>query len=132
VLDKVLLVLDENYGEKIIPFLGKIPLWIIGSYHNRKALMGYEGSEYVTTFMTRHGESKPAVCERILFSLDDHFNECSCIGGYNDLNVIGVDLGDVSLKPFLELGFSTFSVDSDGFIARRLIAYSRNVMCNMG
>lgn len=122
---QVALVLDRNFGEGLIPLSELMPVWIIDSLQNRAVVekirnTGSSGTaRLVTTFPARELEPLEMTCERILQSLDEHHNDCSQTPGYSELNVIGVSLGEVSLKPFLELNFDQFLRTDKGFNAKK-------------
>ena len=122
---QVTLVLDPAFGDGLIPMQELMPVWIVDSPQNQSVVekirntQSSNGVKIITTFPTRERESLGMVCERIVQSLDDHHNEYSQTPGYSELRVIGVSLGDVSLKPFLELNFDQFVQTATGFIARK-------------
>ena len=119
------LVLEPMFGDECISLRELMPVWIIDSSQNRAAVekirkSGLPEESDVTMFQTRDGESLVMACERIVLSLDDHYNEHSQTPGYTELTVIGVSLGDVSLRPFLELNFDEFVRTDTGFIAKKV------------
>ncbi|GAB2878617.1 hypothetical protein GCM10027277_54790 [Pseudoduganella ginsengisoli] len=121
---RVALVLEPMFGNECMTQLERMPVWIIDSPQNRAAVekirkAGVLDESGVTTFQPREGESLVMACERIVQSLDDHYNERSQTPGYSELAVIGVSLGEVSLRPFWELNFDEFVRTATGFIARR-------------
>ncbi|UMR30207.1 hypothetical protein MJ904_24975 [Massilia sp. MB5] len=118
------LVLEPMFGDECISLHELMPVWIIDSLQNRAAVekirkSGVFDESEVTTFQTREGESLVMACERIVQSLDDHYNERSQTPGYSELAVIGVSLGEVSLRPFWELDFDEFLRTATGFIAKK-------------
>ena len=124
--NKVALVLDPDFGERVIQLAERMPVWIIDSPKNcsviekaRSVESFGAGGERITTFKAKERELYAAVCERIVQSLDDHYNENSQSLGYSELEVTGVSLSEVSLRPFLELKFDQFLVTSTGFIANK-------------
>lgn len=121
---QVALVLKDDFGEALFPLSACMPVWIIDSSDNRSIVEtirnSSEAGETITTFPKREPESLGVACERIMQSLDEHHNECSQTPGYKELVIIGVSLGDVSLKPFLELGFIHFLATTTGFIAKKI------------
>jgi hypothetical protein len=122
---RVALVLDPNFGKECSRLVARMPVWVVDSVANRTAVdairKGESGNDSdLTTFQARGGESLAAMCERIVQSLDDHYNEQSQSPGYAELNVIGVQLNEVSMPIFHELGFSEFSRTPGGFLAKKL------------
>lgn len=122
---RVALVLDSAYGAEIISLCKAMPAWVIESPQNLAVIEKLRSAteegmaSTVTTFPKRDDESLGAVCQRIVQSLDQHHDEYSQSPAYNELDVIGVSLGDISLAPFLDLGFSEFLQTSNGFVARK-------------
>ncbi len=120
------LILKQDFGENIVHFAERMPVWVIESEQNnvvidrlRKANM--DGAEFsITTFPARERESKEKCCERIVGSLDDHHNDFSQTPGYTELVVIGVFMNEVSQQPFLSLGFNRFLPTDAGFVAKKL------------
>lgn len=122
---QVALVLERDFREELIPLIERMPVWIIDSPQNLPVVEKIRNTklsgtaEIITTFQARDLESLEMACERIVQSLDEHHNDCSQTPGYSELMVIGVSLGNVSLKPFLELNFDQFLRTNKGFIAKK-------------
>jgi hypothetical protein len=117
--DKVILILDSSFANKIMSIAKQCPVWIIDSPENLVAINEYRnrtGGE-ITVFSAMSNETKPKTCERIIFSLDDHYNESSWIFGYDEIDVIGVRLNEVNLDLFRGLGFERFLPTQLGFSA---------------
>lgn len=120
----VALVLDKEFGGHCLDLQKSMPVWIVDSPQNqlfvdRIRLNRPAEDAAVTVFQIRENELLSSVCERIVQSVDDHHNEFSQTPGYSELDVFGVSLADVSLRPFMELGFEEFVKSSTGFIARK-------------
>ena len=122
---RVALVLDTLFGERINVLNEEMPIWVIESPSNLMAVKKirevHAGAEHtITTFPARQGESLEAVCERIVPSLDQHFDEHAQAVPYNELQVIGVSVCNISLRPFLDLGFCEFrNIPCNGFLAQK-------------
>ena len=119
---RVTLILDPSYASRLKPLCMDGPIWIVNSSENFSAINQLrENDSYrdvqITNFSLKEGESLSHACERIIESLDQHYNEYAEDGGYVELNVIGVTLNEVSTQPFSELGFTKFVQTDDGFIA---------------
>lgn len=120
--NQVILVLESDYGSGLMAQWKTVPMWIVDSPSNRRvveATRALEPEWMITTFPLRDGESRADACERIIDSLDQHHNEFAQRPPYSELVVIGLSLSDVSLKPFVELGFTEFLLTSAGFTARK-------------
>jgi hypothetical protein len=119
--NKVILILDTGFAEKIIPIAKHYPVWVIDSPENHAFVDEYRkniGGE-VTVFSALNNEPRPKTCERIVFSLDDHYNEYSGMFNYDEIDVIGVQLNEVNLDLFRELGFERFLPTYSGFSAHK-------------
>lgn len=119
---RITLILDPDYGSKLKLICRDMPVWIVESLENLCAInqLRANNSYYdvqITNFSLKEGESLSHACERIIESLDQHYNEYAEDGGYVELDVIGVSLDKVSMQPFFELGFTKFVQTDDGFIA---------------
>jgi 6-pyruvoyl-tetrahydropterin synthase len=122
---RVALVLSREFAEGCISLQAEMPVWIIDSSENKpvveqiRSARSSNALNMITTFQTQESETLDHICKRIVQSLDDHHNEQSQSPAYCELLVIGVSLGEVHLKPFLELGFDQFEQMDTGFIARK-------------
>lgn len=121
---QVVLVLDPASSENDITLSESRCLWIVESAQNRTAVEKIRSAgnapASITFFPLRENESLGTACERIVQSLDEHHDECSQTPEYDELTVVGVGLDEVSLIPFLELGFSHFRVSTLGFNAEKI------------
>ncbi|MDR0251158.1 MAG: hypothetical protein LBI35_07640 [Burkholderiales bacterium] len=75
--------------------------------------------EIGSTFKSKDRESREMTCGRTAQSLDDHFDEYSPTPAYSELEVIGVTLGEMHLKPLIEVGFNQFLLTESGFLAEK-------------
>lgn len=120
---QVALILDPLFGERCIPLLRQMPVWLVDSVDNRRAadMVRREGRDgamnELTTFPARGSELPVQACERMLPSLDEHHDGDSQRPAYNTLQVIGVGLDDISRSSFHAVGFDQFLPTDTGFIA---------------
>lgn len=122
---RVALILDTEFGKEGTDICKQMPVWIITSELNRPIIDVIRNSMEsvdVTTFTAKDGETRATTCERIVASLDDHFNEYSQTPGYHELNVIGVPLEEVDTVHLKTLGFIEFISTRSGFITRKRAA----------
>ncbi|WP_426173001.1 hypothetical protein [Massilia sp. TWR1-2-2] len=121
---QVVLVLDPKLSETDFFLTDGMPLWIVESAQNRtvveKIRSAGNAPDSITFFPLRGNESPRTACERIVQSLDEHHDECSQTPAYDELTVVGVGIDEVSLAPFVELGFTQFQVSTLGFIAKKI------------
>jgi hypothetical protein len=119
---RVGLILDLDYSGKLEALCLDMPVWIVDSPKNLsiakqlRANNSFPGNQ-ITNFSLKAGESLSHACERIINSLDQHYNEYAENGGYIELDVKGVTFNEVSMQPFYELGFTKFVQANNGFIA---------------
>jgi hypothetical protein len=119
---RIALIFDPDYASKLEPLYMKMPVWIVDSPENLCTINQLRANNsycdvQITNFSLKAGESLSHACERIIESLDQHYNEYAEDGGYVELDVIGVTLNEVSKKSFSDLGFIRFVHTDDGFIA---------------
>lgn len=119
---RVTLILDPDYANRLKPICKDMPVWIVDSSENLCAINQLRANNsycdvQITNFPLKEGESLSHACERIIESLDQHYNEYAEDGGYVELEVIGVTLNEVSTQHFLELDFTKFVQTDNGFIA---------------
>lgn len=114
------LVMQLNFSNKLLDLIEQMPVWIANSSENDKFSKDILNKGHsLTTFEIKSGEALEQAFERIVLSMDYHYNDSSQDVGYKKLLVIGVSLANVSLKPLILLGFSKFEITSDGFFAMK-------------
>uniref|UniRef100_UPI00333EE61A hypothetical protein n=1 Tax=Castellaniella defragrans TaxID=75697 RepID=UPI00333EE61A len=119
---RVILILENDFEEKILAPEMSGDIWIVGSERNLPCVekaRGLDPLRVITTFFLRDGETPGSACNRIIISLDEHHSEQSPGAGYKALEVIGVSLPDVDRSIFLDLGFSGFVETKSGFLAMK-------------
>jgi hypothetical protein len=123
-INKVSLVVDRNYGERLQSLVGSGPIWLIDTEVNRKVAKEYwqlnpkpKREAAVTTFKYLVDDSASKTCLKILDVLDLHHGEYS--GGYSTLEVIGAPIGHELRSALTELGFMRFESTAEGFRASR-------------
>jgi hypothetical protein len=119
---RVVLILDPKYGEEGSELRQGMPVWMVESAVNRPAIdaMRNAPESSLTTFLAKEGETPAMTCERVSTSLDDHYNESSQTSGYEELEVVGVPLSDVSTTHLESLGFVAFRPTGTGFVAKKV------------
>src|SRR4030095_16324319 len=122
--NKVSLVLDRNYGERVHSLIATGSVWVVDTAANRMAATEYweleprsERQASVTTFKYVEDDSASATCLKILNVIDLHHGKYS--GGYSVLEIIGAPLGEELQSAITGLGFTKFESTADGFGASR-------------
>ncbi|MDR1162828.1 MAG: hypothetical protein LBM17_03195 [Candidatus Accumulibacter sp.] len=119
---RVVLILEADFGEKILSSAITGAVWVVDSEKNRlyvEKARRLDASRSITTFPVREGESLASACDRIIWALDEHHNEQSRTPGYRELEVIGVSLPDVFEPIFRDLNFTRFVATKTGFLATK-------------
>jgi hypothetical protein len=106
--DKVLLIFDPQFGEKLRPLASASPIWIINSSENDAVAHDLWSSKIgnITTF-------KPADFGELLDTIDEHHS------GWKELEVIGETLTDNASEALLAHKPSTVVSTNAGFLVKR-------------
>lgn len=123
-INKVILVVDKNYGQRLLDLVGTAAIWIIDTETNRMAVQENwrlnpkpERELSVTTFKYSDEATATETCLSILNDIDLHHGEYS--GGYSVFEVIGTKLNKRLQAALTELGFNAFVKTAEGFRANR-------------
>jgi hypothetical protein len=125
-INKVILVLDRNYGSEPSSVPAEGHIWLIESPANREAAASYRAlhgastsENSVTTFKAAADDTGSEVCLKMLDTIDLHHGVYSADPPYSVLEIVGAPLNR-TMKAALEgLGFSRFESTVNGFRARR-------------
>jgi hypothetical protein len=125
-LNKVALVLDPNFGQRLEPLAIHSHVWIIDTPANRIIAEKYwqDNPEHklgmgITTFQVNDNETMEEACLRILDAIDLHHGEYSSDPPYSALEVIGLPISE-QIKSALEgIGFEAFEHTAEGFRTTR-------------
>ena len=117
-------MVDRDYGPRLELLMASGRVWIVDTELNRKAALDHwllnpdpNPEAVVTTFNALPTDSASEICIAILPMLDLHHGEYS--GGYDVLDVIGVELNEEIRVAVEELGFREFVSTAEGFRASR-------------
>ena len=126
-INKVAVVLDPNYGDKLTSLAQLCHVWVMDTPANSSVASEYwaqnptyEAERGITTFTVFENESRLESCLRILETVDDHHGPYSSDPPYSVLEVIGVGLTDETKAAIEDLGFETFETTVEGFRAARI------------
>jgi hypothetical protein len=125
-INKVILVLDRNYGAELSRVPTDSHVWLIESPENRDAAASYRALHPesdveigVTTFTAADEDTGSEACLKILKTIDLHHGAHSSDPPYSVLEIVGAPLSR-SVKDAIEaLGFSRFESTANGFRALR-------------
>ena len=123
-INKVILVVDKDYGPRLPSLVGTGAIWIIDTEANRMAAeecwrLNPEPKREVTvtTFKYPLEDTARETCLHILNVVDLHHGEYS--GGYSVLEIIGAPMSKSLRTAITKLGFNTFVKTAEGFRASR-------------
>lgn len=125
-INKVILVLDRNYGAELLCVPADSHIWLIESPANREAAASYRalpGASTVenglTTFKAADDDSGSETCRKMLATIDLHHGIYSSNPPYSVFEIVGAPLSR-SVKGAIEaLGFRRFESTANGFRALR-------------
>ena len=122
----VFVVLDDEYGTRILELVMNGPVWIVDTSTNRaaaetfwKAFPGRSHLDGVTLFASGDQASTEASLLAELDTIDLHHNEYSADPPYSRLEVIGTSLSEAIRAELSQYGFTEFFTTSEGFCAKR-------------
>ena len=125
---RVFVVLDRDYGQRLVKLAQTGPVWIVGTPANRSvaqeicaARPAHSHLDCVTTFKASEDESSEDMLINELDTIDLHHGTYSADPPYTVLDVIGTPI-TARLKAELgEFGFDHFQETPQGFRAVRPI-----------
>ena len=124
-INKVALVLDPDYGDKLTSLADVSHVWVIDTPSNRAVASEYwaQNPTYqaelgITTFNSEN-KSRLESCLNILEAVDTHHGPHSSDPPYSVIEVIGLPLTDDAKAAIEGLGFETFETTVEGFRATR-------------
>jgi hypothetical protein len=125
-INKVMLVLDRNYGARLSSVPTESHIWLIESPANRDAAASYRAAQgpstaenSVTTFKAADDDSGSETCLKLLDTIDLHHGVYSAVPQYSVLEIVGAPLSRSVRGAIEALGFSRFESTADGFRALR-------------
>ncbi|HEV8366910.1 MAG TPA: hypothetical protein VGQ39_03075 [Pyrinomonadaceae bacterium] len=123
-MNKVALVLEPEYGERLIGLAAGSHVWVVNTPTNRAAATeywsrnpGHRVETGITTFKYAEEASRLETYLGILDRLDLHHAEYSSNPPYSELEVIGLPLTKKAKLAARDLGFVRFEQTAEGFRA---------------
>ena len=124
--NKVTLVVNSDYGEKLASLAISSHVWVVDTPGNRSAASKYWAQNPkhkvetgITTFRSSANESLLESCLKMLDTIDLHHGETSSNPPYSVFEVIGCPLSNVLRSAIEAFGFKNFEATVEGFQARR-------------
>ncbi|WP_170146207.1 hypothetical protein [Acidovorax anthurii] len=99
-----------------------MPIWIADVPENmvfKRLFLRNSGDVSITWFPVRQGEEMKSAASRIIFSLDDHYNEDAQSIGYQGLLVVGAPYEVGMNDEYAILGFKRLEATGFGFVAMK-------------
>jgi hypothetical protein len=123
---RVFVVLDRDYGQRLVDLVQTGPVWIVDTPSNRTVAQriwaGDPNRSYlegVTTFKFTEGSSSEDILINELATIDDHHGTYSANPPYTVIEVIGTGISDKVKDEMARFGFNQFEPTSGGFRAIR-------------
>lgn len=126
-INKVVLVLDPNFGDKLESLASQSHVWIIDTPHNQAIATKHWQTHPqdkietgITTFKFSSNKALEEVCLGILDTIDLHHGKYSSNPPYSILEIVGLPISEEIQAALEELGFKVFEPTPDGFRASRI------------
>jgi hypothetical protein len=127
-MNKVTLVLEPEYGEKLARLAAASHVWVVDTPANRGAASEYwaqnpnhKAESGITTFKVSEDVSRLETFLGILATVDLHHGAYSSNPPYSELEVIGVPLTGEAKSAVRGLGFGRFEPTAENGPARRVM-----------
>lgn len=118
----VAFVVDPEFGGKLRQLIQRMPVWIVDSPTNASAMKSVHtegGKAFDLTPIYANGASPEDWCVNHADTVDQHHNSFSQKPGYTTLEVYGVAPTARVRAALEELGFSSYSAVTGGFVATK-------------
>lgn len=122
-MNTVALILDPDFGQRIERLAQEMPVWVLSSRLNDPAIESarsiLKDRSSITSFVPKGAPGRPAVCDQVLYDIDEHHGPWSSSPPYEGLLVFGAVPADFSPATMEELGLEPAGVEKDAFILRK-------------
>ena len=118
----VALVLDPEFGDRLLALAKEMPVWLVSSpvnLHAAELARPKLEAGRITTILTRANESTAALLARALYAIDEHQGESSQATPYNELCVRGASEHLLSSELISELGLQLVRATPEGFVVNK-------------
>jgi hypothetical protein len=119
---RVFVVLDREYGERLLELAGSGPVWIVDTPRNRAVAQhlwvanpNRDHLDGVTTFKAGDGCSSEEILINELDTIDLHHGSYSADPPYTVLEVIGTPISERLKAELSHYGFNKFQSPGEGF-----------------
>jgi hypothetical protein len=120
---KVAVIVDPEYGERLLALRPEVPVWIVDSPHNvasaQNARQELHGRRYITTFKTASRASAQKALLDVLDVVELHHGSQSASVPYSELQIVGTEISSNVEAALADLGFDELHSTADGFVATR-------------
>jgi hypothetical protein len=119
----IALVLDQNFGTRVLELAKQMPVWIVESEENDSAVKqtrsALGGMAHITSLLLGKGESASDACLRALYEIDEHHGPSSLDAPYDRVLVFGCVPHLITSEVMNDLGFARVSKTDSGFYAEK-------------
>jgi hypothetical protein len=125
---RVAIVVDRQFGDRLLPIAERLHVWICHSSVNRAAAEAvwkthaghlHDLNFGVTIFNCSQNESAEDMVLRNLGTIDEHHGEHSHDPPWSIIEVVGCQVTELIRNAFATFGAELFNVTTDRFEARR-------------
>lgn len=115
----IALVLDPEFGEGLLQLAREMPVWVVQSATNQRAVEQARQllvpAPEITTVLVDQGDSPSEVCVRALYDIDEHHGSHNAGPEYSEVRVFGGTPEFVTVDVLRELGLELESRTATGF-----------------
>jgi len=119
----VALVLDPAFGDRLLLLAQQMPVWIVSSEENERAVWRARRSlgdaANITTLLADGDEPGDSACLRGLYAIDEHHGPMSSGKPYDQVLVFGCEPDLMAPEVMRELGFERTNKLHHGFSAQK-------------
>jgi hypothetical protein len=125
---KVYVVVDPNFGERLLTLMEGTPIWIVDTPRNSPVVhrlwkdRPHNHLAGITTFQADSSSSPEAILLSELDTIDLHHGPFSADPPYTQLEVYGTGLSDEIRTELSRYGFNKFEATLEGFRCSRSVA----------
>ncbi|TFW33640.1 hypothetical protein [Massilia horti] len=114
----IALILDPQFGTRVFDLAKDMPVWIVASEQNKRAVEQARAKLGITADITTLSPAKEDAndtCVRALYDIDEHHGAGSLTGGYQQVRIFGCAPESVTPALMQELGFGRICATGSEF-----------------
>jgi hypothetical protein len=126
--ERIVVVLDEEYGHRLGAIAARVPVWVIDSATNRRAAVPLQerraggvggGHEVVLCSFPGEVSAEERLLEMVGSVIDVDDDAAAGEFPYSILTVVGMKRTDAAAAALREYGLTSITRTADGFVATR-------------